>query len=88
MQVTYRSTYLRNQTINKKPDENFPSQHVNILNSGNHFISKDSSVAVRHLVDADPDIHLDANPDPDLLWNQNDADPQADPTSNFTHFGK
>jgi hypothetical protein len=38
------------------------------------------SVVDQHRVDADPD------PDPD--WHQNDADPHADPTLSSTHVGK
>jgi hypothetical protein len=43
----------------------------------------------RHRCDADPDpnpnFHFDADPDPYPDWYQNDADPQTDPTPNFTH---
>jgi hypothetical protein len=50
----------------------------------------------RHLFDADPDpdltFHFDADldpdPDPDPDWHQNNADPHADPTSNFTQVRK
>ncbi len=47
------------------------------------------SVVDRHRCDADPDpnpnFHFDAYPDPYPDWYQYDADPQADPTPNFTH---
>ncbi len=41
-----------------------------------------------HCFDADPDpnFHVDADPDPD--WDHNNAGPQADPTTTFTHVGK
>jgi hypothetical protein len=35
-----------------------------------------------------PNFHVDADPDSDLGWHQNDADPNADPTSCFTHVEK
>jgi hypothetical protein len=38
--------------------------------------------------DADPDLNFHVDPDPDPDWHQNDADPLADLTSSFTHFGK
>jgi hypothetical protein len=42
----------------------------------------------RHIVsadlDSDPTLHVDAVPDPDPDWHQNDADPHADPTPSFT----
>jgi hypothetical protein len=36
----------------------------------------------------DPNFHVIADPDPDPNWHQNDADPRADPSPNFTHVGK
>jgi hypothetical protein len=43
----------------------------------------------RHRFDADPDpnpnFHFDADPGPYPDWQQYDADPQADRSSNFTH---
>jgi hypothetical protein len=33
-------------------------------------------------------FHVDAGPDPDRDWHQNDPDPHADPAPNFTHVGK
>ncbi len=35
-----------------------------------------------------PNFHVDADPDSDLGRHQNDADPNADPTSCFTHVEK
>jgi hypothetical protein len=32
------------------------------------------------VVDPDPNFHIGTDPDPDPDWNQNDADPHADPT--------
>jgi hypothetical protein len=40
----------------------------------------------RFNVDLDPDLHFDADPDPD--WHRNDADSHADLTPSFTHVGK
>jgi hypothetical protein len=49
-------------------------------------------VVDRHRFDADPDtvpnFQVDAGPDPDPNWHQNDADPHADPTPSFTHVEK
>jgi hypothetical protein len=48
-----------------------------------------------HRFDADPDLHVDADTDPDRHqndadsdpdWHQNDADPHADPTPSFTRL--
>jgi len=36
--------------------------------------------------DPDPTFRFDADPDPD--WQQNNADPHAEPTPRFTHVGK
>ncbi len=36
----------------------------------------------------DPNFHVDADPDADPDWHQNNADPHADPTKSFTHVGK
>jgi hypothetical protein len=40
------------------------------------------------VADPDPNIHVDANPDPDLDWHQHNAYPLADPTPSFTVVGK
>jgi hypothetical protein len=54
--------------------------------------SQHNGVEDQHRFDADPDsdpnVHVDADPDPDPDWNQNDADPHADPTSGFKLVGK
>ncbi len=51
-----------------------------------HDVFIQNSVLVRHRFDADPDLdpnfHFDADQDPD--WDQNDADPHADPTKFYT----
>jgi hypothetical protein len=45
---------------------------------------------VPHRLDADPDpnFHVDANPDPDRDWHQNDADPFTDHNPSFNNVGK
>jgi hypothetical protein len=49
----------------------------------------EDSVLDRHRSDADPEpnFYFDADPNPDPEWQQNDADPHADPTPSFTHVG-
>jgi hypothetical protein len=55
-----------------------------------YLFATNPSVVDRHRFDADPDpnFHVDAVPDSDPDWHENDADPHADPTPNFTHVGE
>jgi len=52
-----------------------PSYIVKKKSTVNKYLQLSSSVVERHCFNADPDLHVDADQDPDPSWHQNDADP-------------